>query len=262
MLLHTAARPDSPDPPAPVAHDAVPSLAHMLQGAPDESPLVPGQPEFNLHEPATAIDPKDKGTPDDWVPRDPRLVRLTGRHPLNCEPPMRTLMEHGFITPESLMYVRNHGKVPQLDWRMHRIKVHGLVNTPLELSMDELLDMPSVTLPVTTVCSGNRRKEVNMIKKSKGYNWGACAVATSYWTGVRLRDLLLKAGAKVRVAWAGLLWSGSLGLKSTFDLMNAPDVMCGRGSSVAVMCLCAGAYQRSLCMLDATAATTVSKHAC
>lgn len=43
---------------------------------------------------------------------------------------------------------------------------------------------------------GCRRKEENMVKKSIGFNWGPCAVSTSYWTGVPLRDLLLRAGAK------------------------------------------------------------------
>jgi DMSO/TMAO reductase YedYZ molybdopterin-dependent catalytic subunit len=41
-----------------------------------------------------------------------------------------------------------------------------------------------------------RRKEENMLKKSIGFNWGPCAVSTSYWTGVRLRDLLLHVGAR------------------------------------------------------------------
>lgn len=35
-----------------------------------------------------------------------------------------------------------------------------------------------------------------MLKKSIGFNWGPCAVSTSYWTGVRLRELLLHVGAK------------------------------------------------------------------
>lgn len=51
-------------------------------------------------------------------------------------------------------------------------------------------------LQVTLVCAGNRRKEQNMLKKGKGFNWGPCAVSTSYWTGVRLGDLLRKAGVK------------------------------------------------------------------
>jgi nitrate reductase (NAD(P)H) len=74
--------------------------------------------------------------------------------------------------------------------------VGGLVDRPESLSMDDLVAMPSVTLPVTLVCAGNRRKEENMLKKSIGFNWGPCAVSTSYWTGVRLGDLLRRAGCR------------------------------------------------------------------
>ena len=48
------------------------------------------------------IDEKDVGTPDEWIPRHPDLIRLTGRHPFNVEPPLPTLMKHGFLTPASL----------------------------------------------------------------------------------------------------------------------------------------------------------------
>ena len=57
-------------------------------------------------------DPKDATTPDAWVKRAPELVRLTGRHPFNVEPPLPMLIAHGHSTPASLHYVRNHGKVP------------------------------------------------------------------------------------------------------------------------------------------------------
>ena len=43
--------------------------------------------------PTTQIDDRDKGTSDDWIPRHPDLVRLTGRHPFNCEPPLSALVE-------------------------------------------------------------------------------------------------------------------------------------------------------------------------
>ena len=46
------------------------------------------------------------------VKRHPDLVRLTGRHPFNCEPPLPALKAAGFITPPTLHYVRNHGAVP------------------------------------------------------------------------------------------------------------------------------------------------------
>ena len=63
--------------------------------------------------------------------------------------------------------------------------------------MDELVSqLPSYTLPVTLVCAGNRRKEQNIVKKSKGFNWGPSAVSTTYWTGVRLCDLLRLCGIR------------------------------------------------------------------
>lgn len=37
----------------------------------------------------------DKGTPDHHVPRDPRLIRLTGVHPFNVEPPLTALYKEG-----------------------------------------------------------------------------------------------------------------------------------------------------------------------
>lgn len=37
----------------------------------------------------------DKGTPDEHVPRDPRLIRLTGVHPFNVEPPLTDLYRDG-----------------------------------------------------------------------------------------------------------------------------------------------------------------------
>ncbi|GAX75762.1 hypothetical protein CEUSTIGMA_g3205.t1 [Chlamydomonas eustigma] len=174
----------------------IPSLAHTLLGAPYEPPLSPSDLDYALHAPATAVDKKDADTPDSWIPRDPRILRLTGRHPLNCEPPMDVLMSYGFITPPSVHYVRSHGPAAQRHWSTHKVEINGLVDRPVSLSMDEIMSFPSITIPVTLVCAGNRRKEENMLKKSIGFNWGPCAVSTSYWTGVRLRDLLMHAGVK------------------------------------------------------------------
>ena len=37
----------------------------------------------------------DKKTPDHHVPRDSRLIRLTGVHPFNVEPPLSALYDEG-----------------------------------------------------------------------------------------------------------------------------------------------------------------------
>lgn len=142
------------------------------------------------------VDQKDVGTPDDWVPRHPELVRLTGRHPFNCEPPLQRLRQHGFLTPVSLHYVRNHGPVPRAEWDSWSIEVSGLVARPCTLTMADLLALPRRTIPVTMVCAGNRRKEENMVKQTIGFNWGAAGTSTTIWGGVRLSDVLKHVGAQ------------------------------------------------------------------
>ena len=75
----------------------------------------------------------DKKTPDAHVPRDPRLIRLTGTHPFNVEAPLQALFNEGFLTSPELFYVRNHGAVPNVhdedipDWEF---TVEGLVKNP------------------------------------------------------------------------------------------------------------------------------------
>eukprot|EP00182_Erythrolobus_australicus_P000417 CAMPEP_0185833810 /NCGR_PEP_ID=MMETSP1353-20130828/3516_1 /TAXON_ID=1077150 /ORGANISM="Erythrolobus australicus, Strain CCMP3124" /LENGTH=888 /DNA_ID=CAMNT_0028532139 /DNA_START=67 /DNA_END=2733 /DNA_ORIENTATION=+ len=144
----------------------------------------------------TEILPEDVNTPDKWVPRSKLITRLTGKHPFNMEPTnIETLLNQGFFTPPSIHYIRNHGAAMEgLQWDTHEITVAGLVSNPMTLSMNELASLPSVSLPVTLVCAGNRRKEQNMTKQTIGFSWGPCAVGTHIWTGVRLRDLLLMAG--------------------------------------------------------------------
>ncbi|OBZ85839.1 Nitrate reductase [NADH] 1 [Choanephora cucurbitarum] len=153
--------------------------------------LVLEQPHLlGLDAPTGKIDPIDATTPDAHVSRDPRLIRLTGKHPLNAEPPVKSLIESGFITSNSLHVVRNHGPVPLNDSNTHVISIGGLVNHPVMITMSQLLELPSVTLPVTICCAGNRRKEQNMIKPSIGFSWGPAGVGTAYWTGVYLRDVI------------------------------------------------------------------------
>ncbi|THU66226.1 hypothetical protein C4D60_Mb05t11910 [Musa balbisiana] len=144
-------------------------------------------------------DPRDESTADSWIERNPSLIRLTGKHPFNCEPPLARLMHHGFVTPVPLHYVRNHGAVPKADWGTWTVEITGLVKRPVQLTMDELVrDFASVEIPVTLVCAGNRRKEQNMVRQTIGFNWGPAAVSTTVWRGARLRDVLRQCGVMGR----------------------------------------------------------------
>ncbi|KAA8573893.1 hypothetical protein EYC84_005441 [Monilinia fructicola] len=145
----------------------------------------------------TEILKEDLITPDNQVPRDPRLIRLTGIHPFNVEPPLSALYDEGFLTSPELFYVRNHGAVPHIDesaipdWEF---SVEGLVKKPYTLTLKDLIkDYEQITVPVTLVCAGNRRKEQNQVRKSKGFSWGAAGVSTALWTGVPMYELIKKA---------------------------------------------------------------------
>ncbi|KAJ4753487.1 Nitrate reductase [Rhynchospora pubera] len=140
-------------------------------------------------------DYRDDRTPDSWVKRSPTLIRVTVKHPVNCEPPLHRLMKYGFITPASLHYVRNHGSVPQGDWSTWTVEVTGLVKQPYKFIMDELVnEFEPIEIPVTLACSANRCKEQNMVRRTIGFNWGAGAISTSVWRGARLTDILQKCG--------------------------------------------------------------------
>ncbi len=58
---------------------------------------------------------------------------------------------------------------------------------------DLISDYNQISCPVTLVCAGNRRKEQNQLKKSKGFSWGAGGVSTAIFTGVLMADLIKKA---------------------------------------------------------------------
>ncbi|KAM5348483.1 hypothetical protein ACJ41O_008307 [Fusarium nematophilum] len=192
-------------PPTP-PDTAKPSRIGSFQDLQHASPIVPLSfdkikpyplpPKFN----SKSVLPEDLKTPDNHVERDPRLIRLTGVHPFNVEAPLSELYDEGFLTSEDLHYVRNHGAVPKcednemLDWEF---QVEGLVENPIKMTVRDLLnDYEQSTYPVTLVCAGNRRKEQNMVRKTKGFSWGAAGLSTALWTGVPIGDLLAAARPK------------------------------------------------------------------
>ncbi|KAI0761830.1 hypothetical protein BD413DRAFT_485296 [Trametes elegans] len=144
----------------------------------------------------------DQDTPDSWIPRSADLRRLTGKHPLNAEPDLLCLFQAGIITPTKIHFVRNHAAVPQLRWETHTVSIYSdppeLLSKPRAWTLDELTsgDFSVIEIPVTIGCDGNRRREVNMVKRTAGFNWTASGVSTAIWRGVPLRDVLLACGLR------------------------------------------------------------------
>ncbi len=118
------------------------------------------------------------------------------KEPLNGAPPP-FLARGEFITPLDLFYIRCHGNIPELDAARYRLRVQGLVAAPLELSLEALRrDFPAHRVAVTLQCAGNRRDELKQVKDIPGEApWAGNAISHGVWTGVRLADVLAKAGA-------------------------------------------------------------------
>jgi anti-anti-sigma factor len=114
-------------------------------------------------------------------------------HPLNCETPIPALIG-GVVMPNQRFYVRNHFQIPNLDSSNWRLKVVGMIEHPLSLSMRDLVKMPSHTQFVTLECAGNGRSLLS--PRINGEQWNLGAVSTAEWTGVPLAEVLQRAGVK------------------------------------------------------------------
>ncbi|MEP6782325.1 MAG: molybdopterin-dependent oxidoreductase [Acidobacteriota bacterium] len=120
-----------------------------------------------------------------------KLIARSTRPP-DFETPVAML--DSFITPNDLFYLRSHMSIPQVDAAAFSLKVGGEVGSPLTLSIDEIKKMPAVTTTVTLECAGNGRGFFE--PAVAGVQWEKGAVGTARFTGVRLSEVLKKAGVK------------------------------------------------------------------
>jgi DMSO/TMAO reductase YedYZ molybdopterin-dependent catalytic subunit len=89
----------------------------------------------------------------------------------------------GVFTPRDQFFTTQHYGHPDVDPAAFRLKVSGLVNKPIELSLDELKKMKSTDLIFGFECSGNRRPLQGLSSNGR-------------WTGVPLKTVLDMAGVK------------------------------------------------------------------
>ena len=104
----------------------------------------------------------------------------------------------GVITPSSLHYVATtRGSfLPDIDPKQHTLTIHGLVDRPLTLTMDELKRFPSVTRLHFIECAGNRHDgKQKTVQETHGMT------SCSEWTGVLLSTLLKECGLKGSAKW-------------------------------------------------------------
>src|SRR5919107_1546461 len=117
------------------------------------------------------------------------------QEPFNAETPPAALAE-GPLTATDAFYVRGHGAVPEIDPAAWRLRVGGLVERQLDLSLTTLLEaFRERTEAATLQCAGNRRAGLIAVRDIPGEApWGPGATGTATWTGVALADVLALAG--------------------------------------------------------------------
>ena len=108
------------------------------------------------------------------------------------ETPQRAL--DAWLTPNPLFYVRNHFPIPDIRCSTWRLSIDGLVSRERRFTLQQLKQLPRVTLPVTMECAGNNRSDLN--PPTPGNQFQSGAVSTAYWAGVRLSDVLKSAGIR------------------------------------------------------------------
>ena len=129
------------------------------------------------------------------IPGKPEMTVLVSQ-PINGEFAPHLLDDD--VTPTGRHFVRNNGSVPHRaqdrDPQGWKLRIDGEVSKTIEIGLDELRGMPSVTLPLLIECGGNGRALFD--PNVRGNQWSRGAVACSEWTGVRLRDVLRRVGLK------------------------------------------------------------------
>ena len=117
------------------------------------------------------------------------LVAFTDLPPnINLTPtPERRIIDirhiNGFYTPRDTFPTTQHYGHPEIDPAAFRLKVSGMVDKPLSLSVDDLKKMRSTDVVFGFECSGNRRPLQGLAGNGR-------------WTGVSLKNVLEQAGVQ------------------------------------------------------------------
>ena len=109
------------------------------------------------------------------------------------------------VTPTGMHYLLVHFDIPAVDPGSWRLRLDGLVDHPIELSLDDLRARPRRTVPVTLECAGNGR--ARLTPRPLSNPWLYEAIGTAEWGGTSLGPLLEEAG--LRSDAAELVFTGA-----------------------------------------------------
>jgi DMSO/TMAO reductase YedYZ molybdopterin-dependent catalytic subunit len=170
--------------------------------------------------------PGERPIATDFPGKGPMILQRS-RPPL-LETPLE-VFDEGVFTPNDRFYVRWHWAVipTEVDVDKFRLAVRGHVNQTLSLSLKDILSLPPVEIAAVNQCSGNSRGF--FLPRVAGGQWANGAMGNARWTGVRLKDVLDRAGVKagaVQVRFNGMdepVVSDGPDFKKSLDIDHARD---------------------------------------
>lgn len=168
-------------------------------------------------EPATGAEDAGQRT---WFKDPTPLIR----HGTNLETPAEFI--RGTITPNDLFFVRSHGPTPEIDAATYRLRVEGdAVTSPLELTLDDVLALPSRALITYVECAGNWRSFFREThgRTATGTQWRTGGAGCAEWVGTPLREVLELAGLSHDAAYVNLIGLDDAGFSRPMPIEKALD---------------------------------------
>jgi sulfane dehydrogenase subunit SoxC len=107
----------------------------------------------------------------------------------------------GAITPNGLHFTIVHDGVAEIDPKVHRLVIHGLVRRPLEFSLETLLRYPMTSRIAFLECGGNSAPLFAPKPIQADVQALHGLVSCAEWTGVKLSTLLEETGVDPKAKW-------------------------------------------------------------
>ena len=183
-------------------------VPRFARGAGGVTLATPGLPEGTLSESVLHA-----------LPGKRPLVKRTFRPP-NYETPIEYFSEA--FTPNDAFFVRYHlPNIPEVTREEWKLEIGGdAVERPVTVTYDDLTrGYEQVEIAALCLCSGNRRglSEPHV----PGIQWAFGAMGNARWKGVRLRDVLAKAGVKKEALEVAMNGADAPVLSTTPDFVKS-----------------------------------------
>ena len=147
-----------------------------------------------------------------WLTASPQSsVNFTPLHELD-----------GIITPNGLCFERHHGGLAEVDPAMHRLMIHGMVDKPLVLTVDDLKRLPRINRIYFLECAANSGMEWRGAQLN-GCQFTHGMIHNVMYTGVTLRTLLDSVGVQAKAKWILAEGADAAGLTRSIPMEKALD---------------------------------------